>query len=246
MIKNKIDKEIINSKEDVSKMLDSLIEQRESEWWNKFYTNRDKGIPFFKNAPDENLVDYIQNNIITPSKTLEIGCGPGRNAIFLAKNKFIVDAIDFSDTSIEWARERTEEVAVTVNYQCVSLFDYNASDNTYEFIYDSGVLHHIKPHRRFEYLKKVWKLLKPEGYFGLVCFNLKGGANISDFDVYRDYSMKGGLGFSEYKLKEVLNPFFEIIELREMKKVMTKELYGEDILWSVLLKKKDIPVKGRR
>lgn len=58
--------------------------------------------------------------------------------------------------------------------------------------------------------------------------------------------MKGGLGYTEYKLKEVLNPFFEIKEFREMKNVKTKELYGEDVLWSVLMKKKDVPVKDRR
>ena len=50
----------------------------------------------------------------------------------------------------------------------------------------------------------------------MICFNLKGGANISDYDVYRDNSMHGGLGFSEYKLKTILEPYFEIIEFREM------------------------------
>lgn len=179
-----------------------------------------------------------QNNIVIPGKTLEIGCGPGRNAIYLAKNNFVVDAIDYSDNSIEWAKERAEKAFVSVNFQCISIFDYCVPEETYDFIYDSGVLHHIKPHRRYEYLEKIWKLLKSEGYFSLVCFNLKGGANLSDFDVYRDYSMKGGLGFSEFKLKEVLSPFFEIMEFREMKKEKTKELYGEDILWTVLMKKR--------
>ncbi len=82
-------------------------------------------------------------------------------------------------------------------------------------------------------------MLKPNAYFSLVCFNLKGGANISDYDVYRDYSMKGGLGFSEYKLKEVLAPFFDIIEFRQMKAEKTN-LFGEEFLWTVLMKKKDL------
>ena len=218
-------------------MLDTLMEQRESKWWNSFYSDREKEIPFFKNKPDENLVNYIENDYIKPGKTLEIGCGPGRNAIYLAQNTFIVDAIDYSNVSIEWAKQRAKKANVSINFHCLSFFDYDMPDEIFDLIYDSGVLHHIKPHRRFEYLKKIWGLLKPDAYFGLVCFNLQGGANISDFDVYREYSMKGGLGFSEYKLKEVLTPFFEIVEFRQMKKIKT-DLFGEDFLWTVLMKKK--------
>lgn len=75
-----INKEIIRTKDDLFKMLDALMEQRESEWWNRFYSDREKEIPFFKNKPDENLVDYVENDYFTPGKILEIGCGPGRNA----------------------------------------------------------------------------------------------------------------------------------------------------------------------
>jgi 2-polyprenyl-3-methyl-5-hydroxy-6-metoxy-1,4-benzoquinol methylase len=217
-------------------MLDILMEERESEFWDKFYSDREKEIPFFKNKVDENLVDYIKNDYLKPGRTLEIGCGPGRNAIYLAKNNFAVEAIDYSEVSIEWAEDRAEAADVSVDFQCLSFFDYDTAEETFDFIYDSGVLHHIKPHRRFEYLRKIWKLLKPNSYFALVCFNLKGGANISDYDVYRNYSMKGGLGFSEYKLKKVLSPFFDIIEFREMKKMET-DLFGEEFLWTALMKK---------
>ena len=235
-----INKEIIKSRDDLFHMLDILMEQRESKYWNRFYSDREKEIPFFENKADENLVSYIENDYLKPGKTLEIGCGPGRNAIYLAKNNFIVDAIDYSNISIEWAKERAEKAKVSIDFQCLSFFDYEVPEKTFDFIYDSGVLHHIKPHRRFDYLKKVWNLLKPNAYFSLVCFNLKGGANISDYDVYRDYSMKGGLGFSEYKLKEVLAPFFDIIEFRQMKAEKTN-LFGEEFLWTVLMKKKDLP-----
>ncbi|WP_286170393.1 class I SAM-dependent methyltransferase [Halocella sp. SP3-1] len=181
----------------------------------------------------------MENDILTPGKTLEIGCGPGRNAIYLAENNFMVDAIDFSEVSIEWAKERAEEAKVAVNYQCISFFEYDVPEEEFDLIYDSGVLHHIKPHRRFEYLKKIWNLLKPDAYFALVCFNLQGGANISDFDVYREYSMRGGLSFSEYKLKEVLSPLFNIIEFRQMKKTKTN-VFGQEFLWTVLMKKRFI------
>ncbi|WP_315078919.1 hypothetical protein [uncultured Clostridium sp.] len=48
-IVNKVDLEIIKTKDDVFNMLDSILEKHDSEWWNNFYSNKDKLIPFFKN-----------------------------------------------------------------------------------------------------------------------------------------------------------------------------------------------------
>jgi len=50
--------------------------------------------------------------------------------------------------------------------------------------------------------------------------------------------MHGGLGFSEYKLKSILETHFNIVEFREMKEMQDKHVFGEAFLWTVLLKKK--------
>lgn len=105
---------------------------------------------------------------------------------------------------------------------------------------DAGCFHHVKPHRRNQYLNTILKLLKPDGYFAMTCFNLNGGANISDYDVYRDYSMHGGLGFSEYKLRTILEPYFNIIEFREMKELQDEHIFGTSFLWTVLMKKNEM------
>lgn len=232
------DLQIIKSKEDVFLMLDELLQKRDAEWWDAFYSDKNKPIPFFKCIPDENLHSYIERDIFHTGKALDIGCGNGRNAIYLAKCGFQVDAIDFSETSLGWAKENAKNERATVNFICDSIFHYQFTSGGYDFIYDSGCLHHIKPHRRSQYLDIVSNGLKPNGYFGLSCFNPKGGANISDYDVYQDGSMHGGMGYSEYKLKTVLNDYFDIIEFREMKKYEDHDVFGLDILWAVLMRKK--------
>jgi hypothetical protein len=50
--------------------------------------------------------------------------------------------------------------------------------------------------------------------------------------------MHGGMGYSEYKLKTVLNDYFDIIEFREMKNNEDNDLFGIDSLWAVLMRKK--------
>jgi SAM-dependent methyltransferase len=234
----KIDKEIIKSEEDVLTMLDILLEKRDEEWWDKFYSDRNKPIPFFISVPDENIVSYLDKGLFERGRSLDIGCGNGRNSVYLAKQGFEVDGIDFSRASIEWAEQKANEECVGVNFINQSIFDFQVQHSSYDFVYDSGCLHHIKPHRRNQYIKKIVDILRPGAYFGLTAFNLKGGANISDYDVYRDLSMHGGIGFSEFKLKSILSPYFEIVEFREMKEISDNSLFGKAFLWAVLMKKR--------
>lgn len=233
-----IDKEIIRSEEDVLSMLDALLQKRDGEWWDNFYCDRNKPTPFFTNVPDENLVSYFDKGLIEGRRVLDIGCGNGRNSIYLAKQGFEVDGIDFSRASIEWSRQRASEESVAVNFINQSIFDFQVQNSSYDFVYDSGCLHHIKPHRRAQYIRKIVDILKPGAYFGLTAFNLKGGANISDYDVYRDFSMHGGIGFSEFKLKAILSPYLQIVELREMKEISDNSLFGKEFCWAALMKKR--------
>jgi 2-polyprenyl-3-methyl-5-hydroxy-6-metoxy-1,4-benzoquinol methylase len=235
---NTINSEIIKSEDDVLKMLDNILEKRDKEWWDKFYLNKENPVPFFKNIPDENLISYVDRGILKFGRALDIGCGKGRNSVYLSKRGFEVCGVDFSEASIELAKNIAGEQDVKVSFICQSIFDFKDSPENYDFIYDSGCLHHIKPHRRNQYLKIISNYLKPEGYFAMICFNLKGGANLSDYDVYRDNSMNGGLGFTEFKLRTILEPYFEIVELREMKQSTDENIFGESFLWTILMKKK--------
>lgn len=235
---DKINSEIIKTENDILFMLDDFLEKRDNEWWDKFYADKERPVPFFKNIPDESLISYFDSELLKQGKALDIGCGKGRNSVYLAKRDFEVDGVDFSKTSIEMAKQIAKEQALKVNFLCQSIFDFEGKPESYDFIYDSGCLHHIKPHRRNQYLETILKYLKPDGYFAMICFNLKGGANISDYDVYRDSSMQGGMGFSEYKLKTILEPYFEIIEFREMIESDDENVFGKSFLWSVLMKKR--------
>ena len=120
----------------------------------------------------------------------------------------------------------------------MSLFQYAADAESFDLILDSGCFHHIKPHRREQYLTRILNYLKDDGYFLMTCFNPDGGANISDYDVYRDYSMHGGLGFSEDKIKQILSSYFDIVDFRKMKESDNPDVFGKDFMWVILMKKK--------
>jgi SAM-dependent methyltransferase len=227
---------------DLMNMLDNKFRSPE-QFWNPFYTDREKPVPFFQNALDENLVSYINRNMVVPGKAMDLGCGPGRNSIFLANQGFEVDAYDISEVAIQWAQERAEEKGLSIHFECKSVFEISSVEN-YNFVYDSGCLHHLLPHRRIQYLDMIFHAIKPGGYFGITCFRPgfgdQGGPirEMSDWDVYEEGTMNGGLVFSEEKIKYLLSPYYECIDFRALEKQNNNEVFGVPFLWGSLWKKK--------
>ncbi len=232
------------------KNLDQLLEMLDSQFrpsnqfWDPFYSDRQRPVPFFKLKPDENLASYIERGVIRKGKAMELGCGPGRNAIYLSRNGFVVDAYDISDVAIKWARERADEAGLDINFKCQSVFDLKPYLE-YDFIYDSGCMHGILPHRRIQYIEMIFNGLKPNGYFGITCFASGYGEiggpqfEMTDWDVYEEKTTKGGLAFTEEKIRYLLEDYFECIELRQMN-VMDEQdkFFGVPFLWTSLWKKK--------
>lgn len=209
--------EQIHQNEDLLKMLDHWLREPEP-FWNEFYSDREKGIPFFVQAPDENVVRYFENNQVKAGKVLELGCGPGRNAIYFAEQGCEVDAVDLSNSALKWARERAVKGNHEIQFIHKNVFDLNLQEEAYDFVFDSGCFHHIAPHRRVSYVELVKKSLKPNGLFALTCF-LKGGrlggTPISDWEVYKVRSLQGGLGFTDESLRSIFSDF-NVVDIRPM------------------------------
>ena len=223
--------------QDLFAVLDEVFREPK-KFWEDFYNDREKDIPFFRNeGPDENLVSYFKEGF-KPLKVLEIGCGPGRNAIYMASQGCKVDAIDLSENAINWAAERALEKDVTINFQCASLFDMELEPDKYDFIYDSGLFHHLTPHRRISYIETLKKSLNEDGHFGLVCFTPEGALPTSDIEIYKEQSLKRGIGYTEERLRGQFERDFDILQFRKMKKSDAKELFGEDFLWTIFMQKK--------
>lgn len=216
---------LIKSNEDLLVLLDGLLREPQ-HFWNDFYDTF-QNIPFFVNKPDENLVHYFEKNMINPGKVLEIGCGAGRNAIYLAKNGCSVVGVDISDKALKWAQRRMNEENVNIEFVCANIFELDYEQNSFDFIYDSGCFHHIPPHRRVSYIDMIDKLLKPGGYFALCSFEENGaygGSAMTDEEVYLKRSLEGGLGYTQNQLKEIFH-FLEEIEIRKMLSRSSDDLY---------------------
>jgi SAM-dependent methyltransferase len=234
----------IRSVEDVLLMLDRLFAPDAdrwtdggSDWWDDFYADRDRDVPFFVAEPDENLAGYLDGGLLGPGRALDLGCGPGRNAVHLAVAGFAVDAVDLSPTAIAWGRERAAAAGVEVDFRRADAFATEL-DGPYDLIYDSGCLHHLPPHRRVSYLALLDRHLAPGGHLGLTCFAAGAmGSETPDADLYRRGRLEGGLAFTPESLRWIFADLTEV-ELRRMHDEPPESPYfGEPFLWTALFRR---------
>jgi hypothetical protein len=73
----------IRSIDDVLTLLDGLFapdadrwSTAGSDWWDQFYADRDRDVPFFVAKPDESLAEHLAGRLRTPGRALDLGCGP--------------------------------------------------------------------------------------------------------------------------------------------------------------------------
>ncbi|MEV4787639.1 class I SAM-dependent methyltransferase [Streptomyces tuirus] len=241
----------IRTVEDVLALLDGLFAPeadrwtgRGADWWDDFYTDRSRPVPFFAARPDENLVSAVERGVLSGGRALDLGCGPGRNALYLAERGFDVDAVDLSSTAVDWARERARATGTeNVRFHHGDAFTLVGGDLTgpYDLVYDSGCFHHLPPHRRVSYLALLEQLLAPGGFFGLACFAAGTGgmgSELSDPDFYGEGAgLRGGLAYTPGALRAIFSGLSEL-ELRRMRdEPEDSGRFGESFLWTALFQR---------
>ncbi len=91
--------------------------KREKRDWEEIYSRHNlTEIPWHSDKPDRELIDLIENKKIKPYSVLDVGCGAGTDAIYLASKGCKVTAIDVSHEAIRIAWERAEKAGVEINF----------------------------------------------------------------------------------------------------------------------------------
>ncbi|MDP8206420.1 MAG: class I SAM-dependent methyltransferase [Candidatus Electryonea clarkiae] len=171
-------------------------------------------IPWNLPDPPAMLVEAIESGKIKPCKAVDMGCGAGNYAVWLAKHGFDVTGIDISERAIAYARDMAIRNGVSCSFEAADLLrDMKKFHEHFDFAYDWEVLHHIFPEDRESYLSNVHNLLRQDGMYFSICFSEKN----SDFGgegKYRKTPIDTTLYFSSKdELRDLFDPLFHICEL---------------------------------
>ena len=94
---------------------------------------------------------------------LDVGCGEGRNSVFMAGLGHQVDAFDISAAGVEKAVRIACSLSLSVNFFCCDLGEF-IFEKKYDIILSHGVLHLPPKQVRDRFIAKMQKHTKPGGY----------------------------------------------------------------------------------
>ena len=192
--------------------------------WQERYLSGD--LPWDNGTPDHNLKRVVDAFRIGPCSALEIGCGTGTNAIWLAQQGFGVTAVDVADEAVTQAREKASTSGTDVHWDVCNILDGPLPGGPYALIFDRGCFHSFdEPADQETYATRVAAALDASGYW----LSLMGSTDGPPRD-------SGPPRRSCLQIASIVEPLFEIIEL--CSSVFDPDLPESPRSWACLMRKR--------
>jgi SAM-dependent methyltransferase len=129
--------------------------------WDDHYRTEQR--PWDTGVVEPLLEAFVRDASLSPRRVLEVGCGTGTNALWLAEAGFDVVALDLSPTAIELARAKAASQAAKPQF-LVRDFLAEPVEGRFDLVFDRGVFHVFDdPADRAMFAARVAGLLAPEG-----------------------------------------------------------------------------------
>jgi SAM-dependent methyltransferase len=152
-----------------------------SLFWDWMYLF--KKTPWDTGITPPEIVSMIESGKVSIGRALDLGCGTGTNAIYLAQHGFEVTGIDISRRAISLAkrkarsaqltdRVRFERGDVTLLRRWVSAnsMEQSPSSGGIDFAYDIGCFHNLDATARRRYVAALTAVLKPGAFYMVYAF----------------------------------------------------------------------------
>jgi cyclopropane fatty-acyl-phospholipid synthase-like methyltransferase len=140
-----------------------MMNQENQESLDRFTERYSNGqVPWDDTLPPPEVQRLVQT--LNPGRALDLGCGYGRTAIYLAQNGWQVDGIDFVPQAIAEAKQRAlvAGVAKSIQFHTGSVADLNFLTGRYDLAIDIGCLHALSQPMQLHYHNGLRRLLCAE------------------------------------------------------------------------------------
>jgi SAM-dependent methyltransferase len=127
----------------------------------------------WEQGPRDELVRLVESGRIRPCRALDLGCGTGANALYLAQRGFDVTGVDYAVAAIEKARRRAAAAGATVSLVVDDLTDPQRLSGVFDFLVDYGTFDDLTPAGRDCYLDTLLALSHAGSQYLLWCFEYK-------------------------------------------------------------------------
>ena len=184
-----------------TKMDFSISKSEGSKIYEEVYKKFGDKTHWETDGPTEELVELVKK--IKPCPVLDIGCGTGKEAIFLAKEGYDSHGIDISPTAIKLAMKNAKEAKVNVNFQVGNVLALPYQDNSFGLVSDRGCFHLLNPTEREKFAEQVKRVLVKGGIYFMRCFNDKAPERET-----------GPYHLSKKEITDVFSSYLNIVEIK--------------------------------
>ena len=119
------------------------------------------------------LRDAIAQGVIRGS-VLDVGCGTGDNAVFLASRGFSVTGVDVSAKAIALAQRKARSASVDASFVTLDAFKLATLAETFDTVIDFGLFHQFDGELRARYVRSLHHICGSQGRLLLQCFSDQG------------------------------------------------------------------------
>jgi len=142
-----------------------------SLFWDILYLL--KKTPWDTGITPPEIVAMIDSGRVTIGRALDLGCGTGTNAIYLAQHGFDVTGIDVSRQAIALARRKARSAQPAVRFVRGDVTRMNrwAAAHSIDFAYDIGCFHNLPIAARQRYASALLEVTRPGAIYMVYGFD---------------------------------------------------------------------------
>jgi SAM-dependent methyltransferase len=133
----------------------------DSQEWDRRYAGREL---VWTGDPNRFLVQEVDE--LAPARALDLACGEGRNAIWLAERGWQATGVDFSKVGLDKARQLEGARGVHAQWIAADLLDYRPEPGTFELVIVFYL--QVPAAERTRILRTAATAIAPRGTFLLV------------------------------------------------------------------------------
>jgi SAM-dependent methyltransferase len=132
--------------------------------------------PWDIGRPQPAVVDLADGGAFAGS-IVDLGCGTGENALYLASRGLAVTGIDAAPTAIARAMDKAARRGLSATFRVADALELGRLDRTFDAALDCGLFHVFADGERTRYERGLRAVVRPGGRFHLLCFSdLQPGA----------------------------------------------------------------------